>query len=59
MKQKELPITTGAIALKLDVREHRVTYAIRALGIQPAARSGRYRLFDAKQVQQIKEFLER
>lgn len=51
--------TTGQIQEELSHRMsrivplHRILYAIRSLGIKPAARVGQYRLFDEDAVNQL------
>ena len=45
--------TTGKIAADLHVPLHRVTYILKSRDIPPAARAGRFRLFDRAAVQRI------
>lgn len=53
----DLPIdglkTTGGIARMGGVNRERAQYLILKLGLQPAVRAGRYRLFDKAAVQRV------
>jgi len=49
MAQTKL-LTTGQIAERFGIREHRVLYAIRTRKIKAVGRAGLYRLYDIKGV---------
>lgn len=51
--------TVGVIADQLGIKVHRVTHAIRALGLKPAARAGRMRVFDDASIDRIKAEINR
>ncbi len=60
MSSKPLLLTIGAIAQKVQARDHVVLDAIRRLGIEPTQKAGTYRLFGPDAVEQIrKEVLRR
>ena len=56
--QSTLLATVGDIAESLDVKEHRVRYAVATRHIQPVQRAGGIRLFGPGGVEQIREALQ-
>ena len=52
-------LTIGRLARRLGVPEHRLDYAIRTAGIQPAARLGILRGFNQSQLGDIRQALAR
>ncbi|MBI1370833.1 MAG: MerR family transcriptional regulator [Planctomycetes bacterium] len=51
--------TFGQVVERLNVKEHRVRYAIERLRLKPAARASTWRLFDDRQLQAIGDELNR
>ena len=52
-------LTVGQLAAECDVPHHRLTYALKAAGIQPVQRVGILRVWSADQLPQIREAVER
>jgi hypothetical protein len=51
--------TTGGVAQRLCVPLNRVQYAVKRLGLVPAGRAGRLRLFSPVQLEAIRREIER
>jgi hypothetical protein len=55
--KREIALTVGAIAHELAEPLHRVQYAIKTRGIDPAARAGHIRVFGDDAVERIADIL--